>query len=54
MADYYCKCKACKYADPTVRDKYKWYCTEYKTYEDPDIVRECRRFKEDPYRKKND
>ena len=31
MADKYCKCKACKYTDPTERDKgYKWYCTRIR------------------------
>ncbi len=47
MTDYYCKCKGCKYADPTERSGYKWYCTEYRTYEDPDKIRECRRFKKE-------
>lgn len=44
--DYWCKCKECKNVDPTERKGYKWYCTEYKTYEDPDDVRECREFKD--------
>ena len=47
MADNYCKCIKCKYIDPTERDKgYKWYCTEYTTYEDPEQIRECKRYKE--------
>ena len=40
--DYYCKCKDCKYADPTEKSGYKWYCEYYKSYEDPDEVRECK------------
>ncbi len=45
MADDYCKCKGCKYADPTEKKGYKWYCECYKTYEDPDKIRECKSFK---------
>lgn len=41
MSDYYCKCKTCKYVDPNSRSGYKWYCEYYRTYEDPDNVREC-------------
>ena len=44
--DYYCKCKGCKYIDPTERDKYKWWCEYYKSYEDPDEVKECKHYKE--------
>ena len=46
MSDYYCKCKNCAYIDPTERSGYKWYCESYGSYEDPDKVRECRRYKE--------
>lgn len=46
MADYYCKCKNCKNADPSERNGYKWYCESYGTYEDPDEVRECKRYQE--------
>ena len=46
MGDYYCKCKKCKYVDPTERDGYKWYCEWYRSYEDPDEVRECKRYQE--------
>ena len=44
--DYYCKCKDCKYIDPSERDKgYKWYCEYYGRYEDPDKLQECKNFK---------
>jgi hypothetical protein len=37
------KCKKCQYADPTEKSGYsEWY----KTYEDPDEVKECKQFKE--------
>ncbi len=44
MSDDYCKCKNCKYADPSTREpgkSWKWHCDWYSTYEDPDEVREC-------------
>ena len=44
MADNYCKCKGCRHIDPNDRSGYKWYCTWYRSYEDPDYVRECSRF----------
>lgn len=44
--DYWCKCKNCKYVDPTVRDSYRWWCEWYHQYVDPDEVRECRNHKE--------
>lgn len=44
--DYYCTCKNCRYADPTERSGYKWYCQWYRTYEDPDKLQECRHFRE--------
>ncbi len=44
--DYYCKCKNCKYIDPSERDGYKWYCEIYNRYEDPDEVQECRDYRE--------
>ena len=37
MANYG-KCEKCKYADPTEKNGYKWYCTWYKTYEDPEEI----------------
>ena len=43
--DYYCKCKSCRYIDPTERNGYQWFCTYYKTYEDPDKVHECKYYK---------
>lgn len=46
MADYWCKCKDCEYIDPTEKNGYKWYCTYYKSYEDPDQIKECRHYKE--------
>ncbi|MCR5185944.1 MAG: hypothetical protein K6D97_02360 [Clostridia bacterium] len=47
MFDNYCKCKGCKYIDPTEKKGYKWYCTYYKTYEDPDKVHECSKYVKD-------
>lgn len=44
MADYRCKCNGCKYANPNDRSGYKWYCSYYRTYEDPDIIHECKAF----------
>lgn len=44
--DYYCKCKYCKYINPNERKSYKWYCEYYGCYEDPDVLRECKKFKE--------
>lgn len=40
MSDY-CKCSGCKHIDPNERSGYKWYCTWYRRYEDPDDVHEC-------------
>ena len=44
MADYRCKCNGCKHIDPNERSGYKWYCTWYRSYEDPDRVHECTHF----------
>ena len=44
--DYYCKCKTCEEIDPTQRSGQKWYCEYYRTYEDPDVVRECKHYRE--------
>lgn len=44
MSDNYCKCKGCKHIDPNNRSGYKWYCTWYRSYEDPDYVHECSHF----------
>lgn len=44
MSDNYCKCKGCRYIDPNERSGYKWYCTWYRSYEDPDYVHECSHF----------
>ncbi|MBR3166817.1 MAG: hypothetical protein IKF16_11680 [Lachnospiraceae bacterium] len=38
------KCKKCRYADPTERSGYKWLCEWYRSYEDPDEVRDCPHF----------
>ncbi len=46
MADYWCTCKNCKYADPNERSGYKWHCDWYGTYEDPDKIQECKHYKE--------
>ena len=46
MSDYYCKCKDCEYIDPSERkNSWCWYCGYYGTYEDIDIVRECKHHK---------
>ena len=45
MAEYG-KCSKCKYCDPTECSGYKWYCEWYRTYEDPDVIRECEHFRE--------
>ena len=45
MAEYG-KCSKCKYCDPTECSGYKWYCEWYRTYEDPDVIRECAHFQE--------
>ncbi len=42
--DDYCKCKDCKYVDPTERDGYKWYCELHKIYVDPDEIQECKSY----------
>ncbi len=47
MSDYYCRCRDCKYCQLNEKDGYKRYCEEYGSYEDPDKVRECKRYKED-------
>ena len=44
MSDNYCRCKGCKHIDPNERSGYKWYCTWYRSYEDPDCIRECRHY----------
>lgn len=44
MSDNYCKCKGCRHIDPNERSGYKWYCTWYRSYEDPDYVHECSHF----------
>ena len=43
MADYG-QCKYCKYCNTGEKDGYKVYCEWYKTYEDPDEVKECSHF----------
>lgn len=43
MSDY-CKCKDCRHIDPSNKYGYKWYCTWYRSYEDPDNVHECSHF----------
>ena len=40
----YGKCKDCEYGEPN-DSGWKWYCTWYKTLEDPDEVRDCEHFK---------
>ena len=45
MSDY-CKCKNCKYIDPSETNGYKWYCELNRRYEDPDEVQECSDYRE--------
>ena len=40
----YGKCKYCEYGEPP-DSGWKWYCTWYKTYEDPDELQDCSHFK---------
>ena len=40
MANYG-KCENCKNVDDKERNGYKWFCTWYGTYEDPEIIRDC-------------
>jgi hypothetical protein len=35
------KCESCRNVDPSERSGYRWYCTYYRSYEDPEILREC-------------
>ena len=39
----YGKCKYCEYGEPP-DSGWKWYCTWYKTYEDPDELQDCSHF----------
>ena len=34
-------CKKYRYVDPTERSGYKWYCSWYKCYVDPDTILDC-------------
>ena len=38
-------CKDCEWGEPE-SGTWKWYCSYYKTYEDPDEVQDCKQFKE--------
>lgn len=40
----YGRCKDCEWAEPP-ESGWKWYCTYYHTFEDPDEVRDCSHFK---------
>lgn len=40
----YGKCKHCEWGEPE-SSGWKWYCSWYKTYEDPDITQDCPHFK---------
>ncbi len=42
--DNYGKCKNCEYGEPQ-DSGWKWYCTYYKTLEDPDEVKDCRMYR---------
>lgn len=51
MDDYtqYCTCKSCENIDASERNGYKWYCTAYRTYEDPDELvkdKKCKQYRE--------
>ena len=41
----YGRCKDCEWGEPE-SGTWKWYCSYYKTYEDPDEVQDCKQFKE--------
>lgn len=43
MSDY-CRCKDCRHIDPNDKNGYRWYCTWYHGYEDPDAIHECSHF----------
>ena len=45
MANYG-RCRDCEYCDSKECNGYKWYCEWYRTYEDPDIIRDCPHYKE--------
>lgn len=40
----YGMCKNCEYGEPQ-DSGWKWYCTYYKTLEDPDEVKDCRMYR---------
>jgi len=42
--DNYGKCKNCEYGEPQ-DSGWKWYCTYYKTFEDPEEVKDCRMYR---------
>ena len=37
----YGQCKSCRYCDTSETSGYKCYCNWYRTYEDPDKIRDC-------------
>ncbi len=41
-----CKCKNCEYVDSSETDGYKWYCSWYRIYVDPDKWQECSHYRE--------
>ena len=44
----YGRYKNCRYADPpSEKNGYKWFCTWYGTYEDPDDIKDCPHHDED-------
>lgn len=45
MSDY-CRCRDCRYCDPSEKDGYKTHCDWYGSYEDPDEIKECSHYQE--------
>jgi hypothetical protein len=43
----YGTCSSCKYCDRSETNGYKCYCEWYRTYEDPDVVRDCEHYRND-------
>lgn len=43
MSDY-CKCKYCRYVDPSERSGCKWHCEWIGIYVDPEELTECSHF----------
>ncbi len=42
----YCKCKYCKYVNPSETDGHKWYCELFHIYVDAEELTECDEYRE--------